>query len=274
MSKIADALKRAGTLRQRHAGDDTRISVAAPPSAVEGACEPQRSTLQYRSVECDPVQAEKNCILTAISDRGAIRAYKILRTRVLQRLQANDWDSFVVTGTAVGEGKTLTAINLALAISQDVNTRVCLVDLDLHRPNVAKSMGLPVTKGLSDYLLGSAALEEIMCSPSGVERLVIIPGGHPLENSSELLTSPEMINLVTLLRAETPKRVLIFDMPPLMTSDDVVAFAPNVDSILLVVAEGSTDRESLRSAKELLAERNVLGVVLNQSVQPAVSPYY
>ena len=71
-----------------------------------------------------------------------MRAYKILRTRLLRRLEANQWHSFAVTGATAGEGKTLTAINLAMALAQDSNTWVFLVDLDLQRPSVADYLGM------------------------------------------------------------------------------------------------------------------------------------
>ena len=80
-------------------------------------------------------------VLPQVTDAGALRAYKILRTRVLRRLEANQWHSFAVTGVTAGEGKTLTAINLAMALAQDVNTWVFLVDLDLQRPRVADYLG-------------------------------------------------------------------------------------------------------------------------------------
>ena len=83
-----------------------------------------------------------------------------------------------------------------------------------------------------------------------------------------------MAELVQSLEAESPRRVVIFDMPPVLAADDVLAFSPQVDGLLLVVGEGTTSRDSLRSAKEVLGEMNLLGVVLNRSAERNDSAYY
>ena len=231
---------------------------------------------RFQSVTLDPELLERNCILPQVADEGALRAYKILRTRVLRRLQTNNWHTFSVTGVTAGEGKTLTAINLAMALAQDVSTWVFLVDLDLHRPRVGEYLGLGGARsqrGLSDYMLGDASLESVTYTP-GLERLAVIPNFQALGNSSELLTSPRMQDLLRELEAERPRRIIVFDMPPVLASDDVLAFGPQLDGLLLVVAEGTTDRAQLRRAKEVLAEMNLLGVVLNRSAERNDQAYY
>jgi protein-tyrosine kinase len=195
---------------------------------------------------------------------------------VLRRLEANQWRSFAVTGVTAGEGKTLTAINLAMALAQDVNTWVFLVDLDLQRPRVAQYLGmtgLSGEKGISDYLLGDATIESIVYSPN-LDRLSVIPNFQPLTQSSELLSSPKMLDLCRTLENESPRRVIVYDMPPVMAADDVLAFTPQLDGLLLVIGEGATSRESLTSAKEVLAEMNLLGVVLNRSAERDDNAYY
>jgi capsular exopolysaccharide synthesis family protein len=232
--------------------------------------------LRFQPITLDKAALHDNLVLPQLQDPGALRAYKILRTRVLRRLEANQWHSFALTGVTAGEGKTLTAVNLAIALAQDVNTWVALVDLDLQRPRVAEYLGMRSThgeKGLGDYLQGNATFENIVYSPD-IERLVVVPNFQPMVNSSETLTSPRMGELLQALEAETPRRILIFDMPPVLAADDVLAFAPQIDGLLLVVAEGTTDRSSLRRAKEVLAEMNLLGVVLNRSAERNDAAYY
>ena len=232
---------------------------------------------RFQPVTLDKAVLHDNFVLPQLQDAGALRAYKILRTRVLRRLEANQWRSFALTGVTAGEGKTLTAINLAIALAQDVNTWVALVDLDLQRPRVAEYLGLRSShgeKGLSDYLQGDATFENIVYAPSDIERLAIIPNFTPLLNASETLTSPRMGELMQALEAETPRRILIFDMPPVLAADDVLAFAPQIDGLLLVVAEGTTDRNQLTRAKEVLAEMSLLGVVLNRSAERNDAAYY
>jgi Mrp family chromosome partitioning ATPase len=218
---------------------------------------------------------EQNKILPAIDDRGAITAYKMLRTRVLQRMRSNDWRTLIVSGAGPGEGKTLTACNLAVSISNDVNQAVILVDLDLPHPSLAKYFGLDVKAGIGDYLTGKAELDDIVYTPSGLERMVIIPNRDTVSNSSELVASPRMRTLMDWLKNQGPETITIFDMPPVLACDDVLAFSPYADAILMVVAEGMTDRSSLARTMEMIGDRNLLGVVLNQSREKdSVTSYY
>jgi Mrp family chromosome partitioning ATPase len=231
------------------------------------------SVRRYPHVTPDARRMERHCILPMVSDKAALRAFKILRTRVLRRLEHHKWHSLAVSGVAAGEGKTLTAVNLAMALAQDVNTWVYLVDLDLQRPQVSSYLGLDVERGLSEYLTGEAGVDHIIYD-IGMERLAVIPTTRPFQQSSEYLTSPRMMELLHILEREVPRRILVFDMPPLLASDDVLAFAPQIDAMLLVVSEGVTGRNLLRGAQEILSEMNLLGVVLNRSRERNDSAYY
>ena len=229
--------------------------------------------VQYRPAPVDPQAMERNRVLLRVPDVGISRAYKILRTRVLHRLAANNWFTLGITGTAAGEGKSLTAVNLALALAQDVNTSVFLVDLDLQRPQLGAYLGMSYEHGLTDYLTGQVELDQIIYD-IGVKRLAVVPNASSVENSSELLGSPRMGEFLAALEAQIPRRIIVFDMPPLMVTDDVLAFAPRVDTFLLVVSQGQTARRTLANAKEVLSEVNLMGVVLNRSTERNDSPYY
>jgi protein-tyrosine kinase len=276
MSIIEEAVRKNAERQNRQAATDPprgQARLRRVPTAPVDTSHAQR----FQPVTLDKAVLHDNFVLPQLQDAGALRAYKILRTRVLRRLEANQWRSFAITGVTAGEGKTLTALNLAIALAQDVNTWVALVDLDLQRPRVAEYLGLRSShgeKGLSDYLQGDATFENIVYAPSDIERLAIIPNFTPLLNASETLTSPRMGELMQALEAETPRRILIFDMPPVLAADDVLAFAPQIDGLLLVVAEGTTDRNQLTRAKEVLAEMNLLGVVLNRSAERNDAAYY
>ena len=118
--------------------------------------------------------------------------------------------------------------------------------------------------GITDYLLRDAPLSEVMINP-GIDRLVVIPAGLPAESSSELLSSPRMVELVRELKERYPSRLVLFDVPPLLTSDDGLAFVPHVDAALLVVAEGQTSYEDVERAKDMLASTHLLGAVMNRA---------
>ena len=246
----------------------SRPPLAPPPPLPENFV-----PVQYRPAPVDPQVMERNRVLLRVPDVGISRAYKILRTRVLHRLSANNWYTLGITGTAAGEGKSLTAVNLALALAQDVNTSVFLVDLDLQRPQLGAYLGMSYEHGLTDYLTGQVELDQIIYD-IGVKRLAVVPNASSVENSSELLRSPRMGEFISALEAQLPRRIIVFDMPPLMVTDDVLAFAPRVDTFLLVVSQGQTARRTLANAKEVLSEVNLMGVVLNRSTERNDSPYY
>ena len=189
-------------------------------------------------------------------------AYKLLRTHVLQRMRAHGWNVLAITSASPGEGKTLTALNLAIAMAREVNHTVLLVELDLKQPSVESLLGYEPGAGITDYLLRDTPLSEVMFNP-GIDRLVVIPAGPPAEGSSELLSSPRMVDLVRELKERYPSRLVLFDVPPLLTSDDGLAFVPHVDAALLVVAEGQTSYEEVELAKNMLASTHLLGAVLN-----------
>jgi protein-tyrosine kinase len=258
MSVIENALSRS---REQRAADDGAAR-RTPPSQPVGPAPPP---LQLQSLALDPAVLERNCVLPQVTDRSALRAYKILRTRLLQRLAAKSWRSLAVTSTKAGEGKTLTTINLAMALSQEPNTRVCLVDFDLQRPAVATNLGIQLERGLAEYLLGEAPFEQVIYE-CGSPSLLVIPNNRVFDHSSEMLASARVQELLRLINTHLPNHLVIFDMPPL-SSDDVLTFAPRVDGVLLVIAEGRTERAALEKSKELLAEMNILGVVLNHSAE-------
>jgi protein-tyrosine kinase len=222
------------------------------------------------TVELDPaVLARNRVIVDELS--GASAAYKMLRTRVLQRMRRNGWKTLAVTGTAPGEGKSLTAINLSINLARDLATTVLLVDLDLRKPSIHRHLGISTPYGVGDFLRGTVSLEHVAVCP-GIERLGVVLNGRSYPNSSEMLSSPQTQALVEQAK-EGEGRIVVFDMPPLLASDDVLAFSPHVDALLLVLAQGKTKRDDLVAARDLLQNVNVVGAVLNQS-SADVAPYY
>ena len=276
MSLIEEVMR-----RQAHERGAMPAGLAAGAGAVAAARvgrpipapSPETVIQEYRTAAVDAEALERNRVLLRVQDVAVSRAYKILRTRVLHRMAANNWYTLGITGTSAGEGKTITAINLAIALAQDPNAWVYLVDLDLQRPQLGAYLGMSYEYGLTDFLTGQAQLEQVVYD-IGIRRLAVIPNASPVETSSEHLRSARMADFINALEGQQPRRIVIFDMPPLNVSDDVLAFAPRVDSFLLVATQGVTARRTLANAKEVLSELNVLGVVLNRSTERNESPYY
>lgn len=276
VEKIKRALERAKQQQANHrnvavttvpASDDSAVSQSSPIAHnVEDI-----HYRQTRVLQIDPeVLRRNNIIVGDASQAAADTAYKILRTQVEQRLDARGWNAVAVTSPGASAGKTITAINLSVALAKEVHRTVLLVDLDFRNPNIHKRFEYDVQKGLINYLLDDVPVNEILINP-GIERLVLLPAGRvPVPNSSELLSSPKMVRLVDELKSRYPSRIIVFDMPPLLWSDDTMAFTPYVDTTLLVVAEGLTTKEELRRATEIMEGHDLIGTVLNRSkeIQP------
>lgn len=227
-----------------------------------------------RPAGIDKATYEKHgVILGHRSDDRAERAYRILRTRIQHRLEAQGWSSIGVTSATPGEGKTLTAINLSIALARDPGTWVTLVDLDLQRPKVASYLGMSYPAGLGDFLAGQAELDDITYS-IGVDRLTIVPNAHAIDYSSDILGSPRVSELCAAVRAEQPQHIVVYDLPPVLVSDDVLRFVPHMDAVLFMVAEGLVSRSALKRASEAMRGVNLLGLVLNRSAETQMDLYY
>jgi capsular exopolysaccharide synthesis family protein len=217
---------------------------------------------------------ESRVVLSDAQDESVRSAYKMLRTRTVRRMRSNDWQTLGITSATQGDGKSLTSLNLALSLARETTLSVVLLELDLRRPTICRQLGVEPRKGLPDYLDGTSTLEEVMFRPQNTKRLAILPNTEVYENSSEVLSSPKIAQLIEELRTDDPGRMLVCDLPPFMVADDVLAFAPLVDAFLLVVSEGVTSRQTLHKGLDILQELPVLGVVLNRSEEVSGGYYY
>jgi protein-tyrosine kinase len=219
-----------------------------------------------RRVDVPRETLRENRIVSGFNPCFFTDAYKILSTQVGQKLRANDWSTLGVTSPGRREGKTLTSINLAISLATEFNQTSLLVDADLRRPSVSEYFGLQPGPGLSDYLMSNTPIEELLINP-GIAGFVFLPSGAPLLNSSEALGWRRMADLVTELKTRYPSRIVVFDLPPLLYTADVLAFAPYIDAALLVVEEGKTSRGDVKRAQELLTATHLIGTVLNKSTE-------
>jgi len=213
-----------------------------------------------------PGHLERNRIMNPDAAEPAAAAYRMLRTQVLQRLDAHAWRSMAIFSAGADDGKTTTAINLAVNMAIDRLHTVLLVDFDFKRPTLAGRLGLAPEFGADDALTGRAPLEDCLYHPQGFDRLVVLPARAALSNSSEILAGPRNRELVAELRARYPERVIIFDLPPVLHADDALSFAPLVECGLVVAAEGRTRRNDLVRTIELLNKTPLVGTVLNRAV--------
>jgi len=271
MERIKEALDRARSQRRDAAPAPDLVeraaAAAAPPAPGEAI-----TYTQTRRIEPSADALERQRVCTGSGNDPATRAYKMLRTQVLQRLAVNHWNALAITSPGPDQGKTLTAVNLAIALAREVSHTVLLVDLDLRSPGVHRYFDHVPEYGIADYLLHDVPLARILFNP-GFERLVVLPATEPLAASSEMLGSPKMRALVEEFKTRYPERIVLFDLPPVLSVDDALAFAPYVDATLLVIEENGTRREELLRAVDLLQATRILGTVLNKSSHPVTAAY-
>jgi protein-tyrosine kinase len=250
----------------------SRTRPQAGKAAGSQALPPPIVYTRTRSLDI-PLSVLRQRRVMAAYDKGPfVDAIKILRTQVMHSLREHDWNVLGVTSPGHGEGKTLTAVNLAVSLAMETTQTVLLVDANLRNPSVHEVFGLDDCPGLADYLLDNQPLEDLLVHP-GIGRFVLLPGGRAVSNSTEILTSQKMLALVEELKYRYPARIVIFDLPPLLHTADVLAFSPYTDALLLVVEEGKTTAEEVQRALSLVKNsRPVLGTVLNKAGQLAATP--
>jgi polysaccharide biosynthesis transport protein len=189
-------------------------------------------------------------------------SYRALRTSLLLSSLGAPPKVIMVTSARPQEGKTTTAINSAIVLAQK-GVRVLLVDADLRRPGVHKTLGLGPRSGLSNVLTGSATLEQTIVVSPVLPSLFILPAGTPPPNPAELLASTNMKEVLDELREQFDH--VVVDTPPTLSVTDAVVLSPRMDAIILVIRSGQTTKQALRRARDILMQVNahVTGVLLN-----------
>jgi Mrp family chromosome partitioning ATPase len=223
--------------------------------------------------ELDDARRERERILAPDACGGPGTPYKMLRTQVFRRLQELGANTLAVLSAVKGDGKTLTAINLAIAIAADYGHTAVLVDLDMRNPSVHRRLGIEPEIGIEDCLQSGRPVYEAMIKLNGFERLMVLPARAPIDHSSELIATARMGELIDELRSLYLNRILVFDLPPVLVSDDALAFLRHVQAGLFVVAEGKTERDDVTRSLSLLRNLPIVGTVLNRS-RSGDSSYY
>jgi Mrp family chromosome partitioning ATPase len=280
---IQEALEKAKQLsreRQMYAGETVARTANGRASAHMRRRDPETPALLRKFDAARLAYDRRICIRNRImmpddsmpAATNAAAAYRMVRARVLQRLRANNWTSLAVTSPGPGDGKSITAINMAISIAREKNNNVFLLDLDMRNPTLCSSLGIEPRDELVRYFTGEARIEDVFFS-IGLENLTLAGSLGSSEQSSELLSTTKLPELFEFIRSSATSPLIIVDLPPVLSTDDVLVVAPHVDALMLIVAEGKTRRDGLERTLEVLQEFTVAGIVLNQS-REAVTDYY
>jgi len=200
-------------------------------------------------------------------------SYRALRTSLLLSSLGAPPKVIMVTSARPQEGKTTTAINSAIVLAQK-GVRVLLVDADLRRPSVHKTLGMGPRSGLSNVLTGNATLEQAIAPSPILPNLFVLAAGSPPPNPAELLASSNMKDVLNELREQFDH--VVIDTPPTLSVTDAVVLSPRVDAIILVIRSGQTTKQALRRARDILMQVNahVTGVLLNAVDLTSPDYYY
>ena len=195
---------------------------------------------------------------------AADASYRLLRSRLQNRLKQNNWFSLAIASPTQSDGKTITSLNLAISIAREKQKPVYLLDLDMRNPSVCRFLGIRDTRPLPDYFLGLAKPEDVLFQTS-LPNLVIAGALTPAHDASELLAGPRFNELLAHIRLRSPDALVLVDLPPINLTDEALLIAPRVDALLVVVSEGMTERKHLAQALSTIGEFTVTGVVVNRS---------
>lgn len=217
-------------------------------------------------------------VMNRFSPTAVFDAYNMLRTKLVQLTNEKQQNMIMVTSATPGEGKALTALNLAMSITRNLNQNALLVEADMRTPKISNYLGLYGRRGLRDYLLGNYQMSDLMVRlelgiKKGQEKkehyLTFLPAGKKLTVATELINSEPMIALAREMKEKYNEdylnRYVIFSCPSVLNTPDTLAFSEHIDAIIMVVKSGVTPREKVLKALDMLKNRNVLGLVLNES---------
>lgn len=249
-----------------------RGAAAAPGPSRSGARLPRGEaedldTVLYRHtrvVRLDPLHLERHRIIAHSKDHLATGAFDLLRTQALLKMEEKGWRTLAVTSPTPGAGKTMVAINLAMSIAQHTHKTAMLVDFDLRKPRVGQYLGLEQEIALDEVLADRAGLPDALVNP-GLPRLVVLPTRAPVPQPAETLASVKVSELITELRERYESRIVIFDLPPVLNTDDAIAVLPQMDCVLMVVGNGMSAKGEIEDCRRLLPAASLLGVVLNKA---------
>lgn len=210
----------------------------------------------------------KNRIVAFQNETLEVSLFKILRTKLLKQLRTNNWNSFGITSPTKNSGKTMIAVNLAIVMAMELNQTILLVDMDLKNPKIHQYFNNEVKNSLKDGVEQDLSISELLIHPN-IERLTLLLGKDPVIQSSEMITSPIMKNLVKTFKTISSSQITLFNLPPVLNSDDVLASLDYYDAMLLVVEEGGNTSTEIKQSLNMLSDINLLGTVLNKSQMPS-----
>lgn len=253
---------------------ETGAAVPAGAAAVAGAhigmpaVDPELSDVRERWLRLPELRLNEDALVRerivslSRADKAHF-AFDALRTRLVTMLRDNGWSRVAITSPTKDCGKTTVTANLAFSLARQAETRSVLIDLDLRMPQLGSKLGVREHHHIKPFLTGEAAAGDYLCRFG--ENLAFGLNSSPVTNSAELVQSRGTADAISEIVAEYQPDVMLFDMPPMLTCDDVLGFLPNVDGVLLVIGGGESKPGAITECEQLIeTHSNFLGIVLNK----------
>jgi len=244
------------------------LTPAEEPAPAQPA-PPRHST---RKVELDLARMRETGMVTAAGGRtNLLEEFRIIKRPLLKRAfaardpKANPANLIMVTSSLPGEGKTYCSINLAMSIAMELDHTVLLVDADVARPSVMRTLGLPQQRGLMDILLDDKLDLQDVLLRTNVDTLSILPAGTSSPRATELLASSTMATMVNELANRYPDRVIIFDSPPLLLTSESRELASHMGQIVVVVEAQTTTQHAVQEALQRLEGFDNVNLIYNKT---------
>jgi receptor protein-tyrosine kinase/non-specific protein-tyrosine kinase len=263
MSRIEKAMERAAQLRQGTAASpevhqaqkpvpepEIRPFRASPPTVITPIIVPENPFLSHFNDPYSPIGEELRKLKAAL--------VKLTTGDTFQ-------NSMLVTSSVQNEGKSLTALNLAISLAQEYDHTVLLIDADFRRPTIHRYLGIELKQGFADCLLDEAEISDVII-PTGIGRLSIITAGREVPNPVELFASQKAGVLIEEMKNRYHDRYIIFDTPPVLPFAEARTLARLVDGVLFVVKEQLASQTNIKEAIDALKGSRMLGMVYNDAL--------
>jgi exopolysaccharide/PEP-CTERM locus tyrosine autokinase len=273
VEKAIEKLQRAVPEPARPASVAAAASAAAPVAPVVPLAPPSPPPAS-RSQGMLHLEVERlrqsGLLPPASEERRLAGEFRQIKRPLVARALANDTagqvaDSVIMIASALpGDGKTFTAFNLCFSLSLEQDATVLLVDADLPKPHISGVLGIDEAPGLLDALADPARDVESLIFETDRPNLQVLGAGTRTENATELLASQRMTVLIEQMRRAQPRRIIVFDSPPLLLTTESRELGSAAGQVVLVVRAGVTPRQAVLDAIALLGEGKRIGIVLNQ----------
>jgi exopolysaccharide/PEP-CTERM locus tyrosine autokinase len=269
MSRIEEAMEKAGKLAARQNGRQ------APDAAPEKPRPAQAQSQTQERTGSEPIDMASRRLVAANQFNLPIaEEYRKLKSTIVQLIKKQPSENMLlVTSSIGGEGKSMTALNLAISLAQEHSKQVLLIDADLRKPSVASYLGLTADRGLSEYLLEDADLDDLIME-SGVRDLLLLPAGASQDNPVELYSSPRMKALLERIKERFSDGYIIIDSSPVLPFAEARILATLTDGTIYVIKEGGTSLKNIEAGLNALYDANIMGLVYNKASTASLAGGY